>query len=57
MRFPRRRFTVIVLTNRDAGEPYDLALAIAKLYFPDADAVRAGGSAAGPDPDARLIPR
>lgn len=56
VRFPRRHFTVIVLTNRDAGEPYDLALAIAKLYFADADAVRAAGSAVGPDPDARQMP-
>lgn len=38
IRYPRRHFTVIVLTNRDAPEPYALALAIAKLYLPDADA-------------------
>jgi len=56
VRFPRRHFTVIVLTNRDGGEPYDLALAIAKLYFPDADSVRAAGGAEGPDPNARDVP-
>ena len=47
---------VIVLTNRDAPEPYPLALAIAKLYLPDADAGRAAGGAAGPDPRARPLP-
>jgi len=56
VRYPRRRFTVIVLTNRDAPEPYPLALAIAKLYLPDADGGRAGGGAAGPDPHARPLP-
>jgi len=56
VRFPRRHFTVVVLTNRDGGEPYDLALAIAKLYFADADAQRASGSAEGPDPNAREMP-
>jgi CubicO group peptidase (beta-lactamase class C family) len=56
VRYPRRHFTVIVLTNRDAPEPYDLALAIAALYLPDADAGRAGGGAAGPDPLARPLP-
>jgi CubicO group peptidase (beta-lactamase class C family) len=52
IRYPRRHFTVIVLTNRDAPEPYALALAIAKLYVPEADAERAAGSATGPDPRA-----
>ena len=56
VRYPRRHFTVIVLTNRDAPEPYDLALAIAKLYLPDADAGRAAGGASGPDPLARPLP-
>lgn len=56
VRFPRRHFTVIVLTNRDEPEPYPLALAIARLYYPDADAGRAAGSAAGPDPNARRLP-
>jgi CubicO group peptidase (beta-lactamase class C family) len=31
VRFPRRRLTVIILTNRDEGEPYRTALAIARL--------------------------
>ena len=56
IRYPRRHFTVIVLTNRDAPEPYALALAIAKLYVPEADAERAAGGAAGPDPRARPLP-
>ena len=56
VRFPQRHFTVIVLTNRDAPEPYTLALAIAKLYLPDADAHHAAGTAAGPDPLARPLP-
>jgi len=57
VRYPRRHFTVIVLTNRDEPEPYALALAIAKLYFPDADSGHAAGSAAGPDPNARPLPK
>jgi CubicO group peptidase (beta-lactamase class C family) len=56
VRYQRRHFTVIVLTNRDAPEPYDLALAIAQLYFPDANPERAAHSATGPDPRARLLP-
>ena len=56
VRFPRRHFTVIVLTNRDGGEPYELALAIAKLCFADADAVRAAPGAAGPPAEARPLP-
>ncbi len=56
IRYPRRHFTVIVLTNRDEPEPYPLALAIAKLYVPEADAERATGGAAGPDPLARPLP-
>jgi CubicO group peptidase (beta-lactamase class C family) len=56
VRYPRRHFTVIILTNRDAPEPYPLALAIAKLYLPDADAGRAAGGAEGPDPHARPLP-
>jgi hypothetical protein len=56
VRYPRRHFTVIVLTNRDAPEPYPLALAIAKLYLPEADAGRAVGGAEGPDPRARPLP-
>ena len=56
VRYPRRHFTVMVLSNRDAPEPYALALAIAKLYLPEADAGRAAGGAAGPDPHARPLP-
>jgi CubicO group peptidase (beta-lactamase class C family) len=56
VRYPRHHFSVIVLTNRDAPEPYPLALAIAKLYVPDADAGGAAGGAAGPDPRARQLP-
>jgi len=32
VRFPERRFTVIVLTNRDEPEPYPTALAIARVF-------------------------
>jgi len=56
IRYLRRHFTVIVLTNRDAPEAYALALAIAKIYLPDADAQRAAGGATGPDPLARPLP-
>jgi CubicO group peptidase (beta-lactamase class C family) len=31
VRFPERRLTVVILTNRDGGEPYATALAIARL--------------------------
>ena len=34
VRYPERRFTVIVLTNRDDPEPYGSALAIAKILLP-----------------------
>jgi|SRR5687768_10573500 len=33
LRFPDRRLTVIVLTNRNHPEPHDTALAIADLFF------------------------
>jgi hypothetical protein len=56
VRWPRRHFTVVVLTNRDAPEPYALALRIARLYLPDADAQHAAGSATGPDPNLRPLP-
>jgi CubicO group peptidase (beta-lactamase class C family) len=52
VRFPAQRFTVAVLTNRDDPEPYFLALAIAKIYLPTADATHAAHAAAGPDSDA-----
>ena len=35
---PKRRLTVILLTNRNDPEPYDTARAIAKLYLPAARA-------------------
>jgi len=34
LRYPRRKLTVIVLTNRNDPEPYDTARAIAGLYLP-----------------------
>jgi hypothetical protein len=34
LRYPQRRLTVIVLTNRNEPEPYDTARAIARLYLP-----------------------
>ncbi len=34
VRFPERRLTIVILTNRDAGEPYRAALAIAELDRP-----------------------
>jgi CubicO group peptidase (beta-lactamase class C family) len=49
VRFPRHRLTVVVLTNRDDPEPYFLALAIAKIYLPTADATHAAKVVAGPD--------
>jgi CubicO group peptidase (beta-lactamase class C family) len=52
VRFPAHRFTVVVLTNRDDPEPYFLALAIAKIYLPTADATHAAHAAAGPDSSA-----
>ena len=36
VRYPQRRFTVIVLTNRNDPEPYATALAIAELFEPGA---------------------
>jgi CubicO group peptidase (beta-lactamase class C family) len=57
VRYPEHRFTVIVLTNRDAPAPYPTALAIAKVFLPQADAVRAAHTACGPDPAARPLPR
>lgn len=56
VRWPREHFTVVVLTNRDAPEPYLLALKIAKLYLPEADAEHAAGGATGPDPNLRPLP-
>lgn len=56
VRFPARRFTVIILTNRSESQPYTTALAIAKLFFPDADASRAAQVLVGPDSAARPRP-
>ncbi|MBV9695736.1 MAG: beta-lactamase family protein [Gammaproteobacteria bacterium] len=56
VRYPARHFTVIVLTNRNDPEPYTLALAIAKLYYPDADAVHASAVVVGPDSGAHPLP-
>ena len=33
VRYPERRLTVVVLTNRNDPEPYPTALAIAQLYL------------------------
>jgi CubicO group peptidase (beta-lactamase class C family) len=57
IRYPKQRLTVVVLTNRNDPEPYPLALAIAKLYFPDADKVRATTSVTGPDPSLKPLPK
>lgn len=57
IRYPKRRLTVIVLSNRNDPETYPVALAIAKLYFPEADKVRAATSVTGPDSAARPMPK
>jgi len=49
VRWPKRHFTVIVLSNRNAPEAYSLALAIAKLFFADADVPSASQVVVGPD--------
>jgi CubicO group peptidase (beta-lactamase class C family) len=36
IRYPERKLTIIVLTNRNDPEPYSTALAIAQLYLPSA---------------------
>jgi CubicO group peptidase (beta-lactamase class C family) len=59
VRYPAHRFTVIILTNRDDPAPYSTALAIARVFLPNADAadaIRAAHSASGPDSRARLLP-
>ena len=33
VRFPDERLTVVILTNRDRPQPYEMALAIAELYL------------------------
>jgi CubicO group peptidase (beta-lactamase class C family) len=57
VRFPTRHVTVIVLTNRDDPEPYFTALAVAKLFVPNADAVHAATSVVGPDSGAKPLPK
>lgn len=57
VRFPKRRFTVIILTNRNDPEPYTTALAVAKLFIPEADATRASQVVVGPDSAARPMPQ
>ncbi|HLZ98800.1 MAG TPA: serine hydrolase domain-containing protein [Steroidobacteraceae bacterium] len=56
VRYPKRHFTVIVLTNRNDPEPYPAALAIAKIFEPAADATHAATSVVGPDSAARPLP-
>ena len=56
VRWPRRHFTVIVLTNRNEPEPYTLALAIARACLPDIDLTRATQVVVGPDSAARPLP-
>jgi CubicO group peptidase (beta-lactamase class C family) len=56
IRVPQHHFTIILLSNRNDPEPYTTALAIAALYIPDVNAVRAGRVVVGPDSGARLLP-
>jgi CubicO group peptidase (beta-lactamase class C family) len=55
VRYPQRGFTVVILTNRNAPEPYSTALSIARLYFADADTVRASQVVVGPDSGAHPL--
>jgi CubicO group peptidase (beta-lactamase class C family) len=57
VRWPQRHFTVILLTNRNDGDPYACALAIARLFVPDADRVRASAVVVGPDSGAHRLPQ
>lgn len=57
VRWPHKHFTVILLTNRNDPEPYTTALALAKLFMPDADAVHASQVVVGPDSGARPLPK
>jgi CubicO group peptidase (beta-lactamase class C family) len=57
LRFPKRRFTIVILTNRNEPEPYTTALAVAKLFIPEADAARASQVVVGPDSGARPMPQ
>jgi CubicO group peptidase (beta-lactamase class C family) len=56
IRYPKHHFTVIILTNRNDPEPYTIALAVAKLFIPDADKTRASQVVVGPDSGARPMP-
>ena len=56
VRYPSRHFTVIILTNRNEPEPYTTALAIAKLFIPNADETRASQVVVGPDSGVRPMP-
>jgi CubicO group peptidase (beta-lactamase class C family) len=56
VRYPKRHFTVIVLTNRNDPEPYPTALAIARIFEPNADPTHAATSVVGPDSGARPMP-
>lgn len=47
VRWPKQRYTVVLLTNRDEPEPYALALEIAAAFGLESG-VRAGGAAEGP---------
>ncbi len=57
VRWPGKRFAVILLTNRNGPEVYTIALKIAKLFIPDADSVRASQVVVGPDSGAHPLPR
>ena len=61
VRYLERRLTVIVLTNRNVPGPYGAAIAIAKVFVPDAPPRRTlprpALEAPGPDPGARPLPR
>jgi CubicO group peptidase (beta-lactamase class C family) len=39
LRYPERRFTVVILTNRTGGTPWDIAEQVADLYLPPKDGV------------------
>jgi CubicO group peptidase (beta-lactamase class C family) len=56
VRYPRRHFTVVILTNRNDPEPYTTALAIAKLFIPGVDETRASQVVVGPDSAAQPLP-
>jgi CubicO group peptidase (beta-lactamase class C family) len=59
-RYLKQRFTVVVLTNRNDPGPYGAAIAIARVFMPNAaemDAAGAAAKASGPDPGARPLPR